>query len=152
MKQPALPCCTRGHALVPIRDGTKCKSSAVFSHPNFLLRFGVFRSRIRIQAHCFHWRTQVFPAAISPANLWYRFAYRNPHLNEVNNSHFQKINFDMVAIIKPFQDLWYSKDTKNKWHSDEHHRRKKIKTTIQTNKTKRTKQEICRTSICWKPV
>lgn len=46
-------------------------------------------------------------------------------LTKVNKTNFQKINFHMVAIIKPFQDLWYSKNKKNKWHSDKHRQRKK---------------------------
>lgn len=37
-------------------------------------------------------------------------------LTTVNKAYCQKMNFHVVAIIKPFQDLWYSKNKKSKWH------------------------------------
>lgn len=71
-------------------------------------------------------------------------------LTKVNKTYFQKINFHMVAIIKPFQDLWYSKN--NKINGTVTNIAKGKSTTIQRNKTNTTKQKICCTSIFGKPV
>lgn len=109
-------------------DGTKCKSSAAFPQSKLPPQF----QGLQIQNLD---SGSPLPSMHSSSPRWNRLTSQqtsgnNLHtqfhiLTKVNKTYFQKINFHMVAIIKPFQDLWYFKNKKNKWHNDKHRQRKK---------------------------